>query len=863
MKHLYLIFAILYSVNIFGQETNLIEKKISRQLNAFPQEKVYLQTDKSTYVSGEQIWYRAFLVEAMVHQPSFKSRYIYVELINPAGEKIEFSKIRPSETDSTFHNNILLAENLPEGTYLLRAYTNFMRNVPDYFFEKKIYVAYPLSTKVKVVPEFTFNKDRRSLSLSFYDNYNNSLAVQNLSVKIDAGEMRKSRINRDISFRATDSTQTVYVEFERGGDIYRKYIPVPATNEDFDVAFLPEGGYIVSDTACRVAFKAIKANGLSENISVEIVDDTGTKITSGKTERGMGVFTINATIGKKYYAVCQNENGVTKRIELPASRNDICMLKTDWDKENLYISLLKGREFDNKPLAVLIHLRGIVLYAGDWPAESNIISLEREFIPSGVIQILLLDGDNPLSERLVFNINPAEPAKIEIVTNKDDYKKRELVKTTVNITDVNNFALDGNFAVTVTDNRDILPDTSFTIFSNLLLSSDLKGYIEDPGFYIDNPNSADILMMTQGWRRYNIPEVLKNNIERPTHYLEVGQAISGRVKKLLRKKSEVGVPISLFSPIGYTESTFSDANGEFIFSGFEFPDSTKYIVQALTEKGASLFANSLFTPRINLELLVDEETYQPASKFSAIEFNPGISLADYIEKSDRKFLEEYGMRVTVMNDARIIATPIKNPSKYANSFFASRPLPFEEIEHFRTIKTALLSIPGVINTENGLRIMGGDGSRPLILVDDIVMEDFSLDEINFYNIDNILVVKGIDGPMFSFGKGAGGSIIIMTKTFVGAQEHKKNLNIRALDIKGYKADVEFYSPKYEAGDTKGNDLRTTIHWNPSVNFTDGVAEFEFYTADTEGEYSIIVEGISKEGVLVRGIKKISRKIESK
>ena len=850
MKSLCLIIAVFYSVCIFGQES-VLENKIYRQLNDFPQEKVYVQTDKSTYVSGEKIWFRAFLVDAIIHQPSLKgSRYVYVELINPAGEKIEISKIRPSENDSTFHNNIVLAEDLPEGTYLLRAYTNFMRNVPDYLFEKKIYVAYPLSTKINVASKFSFNKDKSDLNLKFYDNYGNDLVIQNLSVRIDTGEMTKTRIDKEVSFKATEKIQTVYVEFESGSNAYRKYIPVPATNEDFDVVFLPEGGYIVSDTTCRVAFKAIKANGLSENISVEIFDDSGEKIVSGKSERGMESFVIQAQTGKKYYAVCKNENGVTKRFELPASRDDVCMLRTDWNAENLYISLIKGKKFGNKPLTVLIHLRGLVLYTGIWPAESNTISLERSFLPSGITQILLLDGDNALSERMVFNINPTEPAKIEIATNKDNYKKRELVKTKVNITDANDLALNGNFAVTVTDNKDILPDSSFTIFSNLLLTSDLKGYIEDPGFYINNPYYADVLMMTQGWRRYNIPEVLKGNVEKPTHYLEAGQAISGKAKKLLGKNPEVGVTISMFSPMGYTDKTISGANGEFIFNGFEFPDSTKYIVQALNSRGRS-----------GVELTMDSEDFHPASKFAAMEFNPQILLANYIEKSDRKFLEEYGMRETVLNTSTIVARPpdMTNPSQYANSLFASNPVTSETIQKFNNIYTLLMTFSGVFVSGESVTIRGGNGP-PLIVVDDMIMpEEFSLSDINIYDIDNIQVIKGSGGPMIG-SRGGSGSIIIMTKTGE-ITKRKEQFNIKAVVPKGYKGDVEFYSPKYEAGDTKGNDLRTTIHWDPCVNFTNGVAEFDFYTADTEGEYTIVVEGISKEGVLVRGIKAVSRMAE--
>ena len=59
--------------NVFRERFSLLCQ------NGF-QEKVYLHTDRSPYVAGEYIWFRAFRTDAATHQPALYSRFVYVEL---------------------------------------------------------------------------------------------------------------------------------------------------------------------------------------------------------------------------------------------------------------------------------------------------------------------------------------------------------------------------------------------------------------------------------------------------------------------------------------------------------------------------------------------------------------------------------------------------------------------------------------------------------------------------------------------------------------------------------------------------------------------------------------------------------------
>ena len=148
----FLIFCGLHAQTAFDIKPNLLT-----QLMVSPQEKVYIHTDKASYVSGETIWYRIYLVDAVLHTSGLAlSRYVYVDLIDPMGIILSHSMIRPDE-DDCYHNSIVLDGDLPEGYYMIRAYTRHMLNNPDYLFEKKVFVSDPNP----ILPMFRCNFQKR------------------------------------------------------------------------------------------------------------------------------------------------------------------------------------------------------------------------------------------------------------------------------------------------------------------------------------------------------------------------------------------------------------------------------------------------------------------------------------------------------------------------------------------------------------------------------------------------------------------------------------------------------------------------------------------------------------------------------
>ena len=102
-------------------------------------EKIYIQTDKTFYTAGEILWMKAYLVDAIKHQPYFLSKVAYVELISREAKPVLQAKL--SMQNGSGGGSFFLPISLPSGSYKLRAYTSWMKNLgPDYFFEKNITV---------------------------------------------------------------------------------------------------------------------------------------------------------------------------------------------------------------------------------------------------------------------------------------------------------------------------------------------------------------------------------------------------------------------------------------------------------------------------------------------------------------------------------------------------------------------------------------------------------------------------------------------------------------------------------------------------------------------------------------------------
>jgi len=877
-------------------ENDLIDR-FSQQLTLFPQEKIHLHTDKPYYITGERIWFRAHLADAATHYPVSYSRYVYVELINPLDTVVTRVKIRQEE--NAYHGYLLIPEDVPEGDYTLRAYTTFMQNQDEHYFcTKGIRIGDPQFRAVHTDTEFSFESGMRVHVTFRFSHVSSSepLVPKSVKVKVNDGRLMNLKVNDDgtasINFNlpATSRKRTMLLEVLAFNNPYRQFIQIPVPDDDFDVTFYPEGGSLMQGAFCKVAFKAMKSNGQSTNISGKVYDQTGTEINEFTSEHlGMGSFSLLAEKGKTYHIICENDKGQSKRFDLPVAVDRGYALTVSQVRDRIYVSVLKPdtndndslHVFENQQIYLLAHTRGLVHFAVLWNHENALVFYSNQF-PSGILHLILFDaGLNPVSERLLF-INNEDRAQVSYQQDQEKFVARSLVKNRVTLTDIDGEPLSGNFSLAVTSDREVTPDSTTNILTHLLLSSDLRGNIENPAYYFKNKNTSmmalDLLMLTQGWRRYNIAELTQGHFVLPTFPLESFPQISGFVQNttLIFKQQENStlwkpnltpvapvrnIEVKLLSlKYDFAEITQTDNDGRFYFRGIELPDSTGYIVQTKERTGLK-----------GMNLVLDKETFPERTLFTS---PPAVidknQFARYADKAELKFINEGGIRVYHLSEVTITAQR-KPPSKsmYYDTNFTIYTINEEQLKKYpaSNILLHLSRLPGIqvdfVNKLVYIRGIGSTGSNtPLLLVDDMVWDFEDIDAINPFEVAQIDLLSGAN----PFGmRGANGVISIITKRGEIIKDESEPFHIRKIMPLGYQTPVEFYAPKYDTPEKRyaqTPDLRTTIHWQPVVKTdNEGVASFEFYTADEQTSYTVIIEGLADDGSIIRQEEKLWREGE--
>ena len=418
MKKITLFLLIILSYQYTNAQTDSIlnesiEYRLMQQLSEYPQEKIYLQTDKHVYLSGERVWFRAHLVDALSHLPIYLSRYVYIELIDPLDNLVERIKIRPDSTGA-YAGYVNLDDDLVQGDYTFRAFTHFMRNKGDkLFFNKSIKILDPYSLEIEPIIDFEVDKNNIHLSLHFIDRKNNdTIFPEVVTSKIGHGKLNSLRIgNKGVYQNRTkisdkDTNRTLLLSIVNNGRKYNRYYTIPTDNSDYNIQLFPEGGYLIPGIASKVAFKAIDSNGLGCDVDGTVYNSSGEEITTFKSMNlGMGFFYLLPLADESYYIISRNNSGAEKRIELPAPNKDANIISVKTTGSKLLIQLLKDNESQLRGLSLLIHHKGLLLYHTEWKPGTEIFSLPIEELPTGILNILLLNQQKDvLSERLIFNL---------------------------------------------------------------------------------------------------------------------------------------------------------------------------------------------------------------------------------------------------------------------------------------------------------------------------------------------------------------------------------------------------------------------------------------------------------------------------
>ena len=839
-------------------------------MERIPKEKLYLHLDKPFYGAGEKIWFKGYLVNATTHQDNSQSNFIITELINRSDSIVERKKIRRDSLG--FHNAFTLPATLPAGDYYLRGYSNWMLNEdPDFFFSRNIKIGNSIDNTIVSSIEYQQEDDTHyTAKIKFTSNV--QAVFENTTIKylyLENGKIKnkgkkKTDENGWISISLPDLkspvARRIEVEFDDPQYIYKRTFHLPVFTNDFDVKFFPEGGALINIPHQNVAFKAQGADGFSKEIEGFLFNSKGDTLTNFRSEHnGMGIFTMNPVNNETYYVTVRTNDSITKRFDLPAIEpKGISIAMSHYKQEIRYESQkTEATEWPQK-LFLLAHTRGKLAILQPINPKRTFGKMNDSLFTEGITHFMLIDEQgNALSERLIF-VPDHKPNQWQITTDQPTYGKREKVSLQIAAKDSEGNPVEGTFSVSITDRKSIQPDSlADNILSNLLLTSDLKGYVEDPAFYFLNQDartlrSIDYLMMTHGWRRHKMENVLRTPSLNFTNYIEKGQTISGRIMGFFGANVKKG-PICVLAPkYNIIATTETDEKGQFIVNT-SFRDSTTFLVQARTKKG---FAG--------VDILMDPPQY-PVATHKAPYFNGATTfMEDYLMNTRDQYYMEGGMRVYNLKEVTVTAKRERPSSKSIytggiNTYTVEE----DRLQGYgQTAFDAASRLPSVTIT-NGSEIHIRNNSEPaIIVIDDIVYEDASdiLKDIQVSDMSSISLLRGADAVILG-PRASGGAVVITLKDPRNLPARPAQGIITYTPL-GYSEAVEFYHPTYDTPEKKNaqrSDFRSTVYWNPELRLdAEGKATIEYYTPDSTAPEDIIIEGVDKNGKVCRILQTINK-----
>lgn len=839
-------------------------------MERIPKEKLYLHLDKPFYGAGEKIWFKGYLVNATTHQDNSQSNFIITELINRSDSIVERKKIRRDSLG--FHNAFTLPATLPAGDYYLRGYSNWMLNEdPDFFFSRNIKIGNSIDNTIVSSIEYQQEDDTHyTAKIKFTSNV--QAVFENTTIKylyLENGKIKnkgkkKTDENGWISISLPDlkspAARRIEVEFDDPQYIYKRTFHLPVFTNDFDVKFFPEGGALLSIPHQNVAFKAQGADGFSKEVEGFLFNSKGDTLTNFRSEHnGMGIFTMNPVDNETYYVTVRTNDSITKRFDLPVIEpKGISIAMSHYKQEIRYeIQKTKATEWPQK-LFLLAHTRGKLAILQPINPKRTFGKMNDSLFTEGITHFMLIDEQgNALSERLIF-VPDHKPNQWQITTDQPTYGKREKVSLQIAAKDNEGNPVEGTFSVSITDRKSIQPDSlADNILSNLLLTSDLKGYVEDPAYYFLNQDartlrSIDYLMMTHGWRRHKMENVLRTPSLNFTNYIEKGQTISGRIMGFFGANVKKG-PICVLAPkYNIIATTETDEKGQFIVNT-SFRDSTTFLVQARTKKG---FAG--------VDILMDPPQY-PVATHKAPYFNGAATfMEDYLMNTRDQYYMEGGMRVYNLKEVTVTAKRERPSSKSIytggiNTYTVEE----DRLQGYgQTAFDAASRLPSVTIT-NGSEIHIRNNSEPaIIVIDDIVYEDASdiLKDIQVSDMSSISLLRGADAVILG-PRASGGAVVITLKDPRNLPARPAQGIITYTPL-GYSESVEFYHPTYDTPEKKNaqrSDFRSTVYWNPELRLdAEGKATIEYYTPDSTAPEDIIIEGVDKNGKVCRILQTINK-----
>lgn len=573
----------------------------------FPREKVYLHLDNSAYLEGDTLWYKAYVVRASSLKPTALSRVLYVELNDADGQQV-CKQLLKLDSLGTADGSMSLAMPVHAGYYEIRAYTREMVN----WGESACYS--------RVIPVFAVGSNPQKKS--------------------------KEPVTADI-------TQLYIPTIERNTHLSlacpRPYAMTKSDDRMLD--FYPEGGNRIGGVGQRVAFKLTdgRGNPVDDTISIYRADGS-LALTAQPEHEGMGDFDLPADFDKGYAVVGGRSLNVQRdvkgsekrRLPLPDAVQGYALMAGE-TAEGLDVVVTASDS-----LAALDNLLGLAVFNRENVCYFDTLTLGAEpvelLVPQralrgGVNRLELFGADGrSLASRLFWvpldHADTLRMVTLDVRQNEAEYDPFSPAVVTIKAIDANKRPLGGAMmSVAVRDEQGNITQTADGgMAANLLLASEVRGYIDRPDLYFARNDAAhrrmlDLLLRVQGWRANTFDVMCGRDTFKLRQPIEDKLIVRGTVYRDNNKREPyAGVSLDLrgyryadnaLTGEGIEGAAVTDAKGCFAFESnvdFEGEYLTQFSLRENNKRRWSRLAidrwfeprlQPMFAPQMNLPL------YQP------------------------------------------------------------------------------------------------------------------------------------------------------------------------------------------------------------------------------------------------------------
>lgn len=744
------------------------------------QEKLFVHVDRAFYQSGETMWFKMYIVDGTLHKPVDLSAVAYLEVIDNTNTPILQAKIQIRDGEG--NGSLLLPSSINTGNYVVRAYTNWMKN----------------------------------FSPEFY--YQQSITILNV--------MRKP-VEENV---------------------------VHAMQMEYDVQFFPEGGHLVSGLTSKIGFRATDKNGEGIEFEGTVVNtDNDTIVKFHPIRFGIGSFIFTPVPSKAYRIVIKDTKSRVFTYPLPTieSQGYSMMVKDSSDFLRVDVSS-KFQDGTPETIHLLAHTRNqIVSTQSDEGVRGKVVFvIDKKALRDGITHMTIFNqAGSPVSERLWYK-RPAESLAMEAKSTNSQYSTRQKVEIALE-TKLSTTPVSANLSVAVFRMDSLQNQESVGIGNYLLLTSDLRGTVESPSWYVErtgkeSDEALDNLMLTHGWSRFNWTDIL-NPAESKTVYIpehrshmitakiidEATNAPAPRVQVFL---STPGAGIRLYT-------SRSNDQGEVMFEVKDFFDQNKIVVQTnpVHDSTSGIKMNNPFSANFSS---FRPPAFQPTAyaKFSESILSQSIhTQVQYVFYSDSVQAEK------VKKDTIAF---YGTPNKHYRLDDYTRFTTMEEVMREYVAALQVRKKAGklqfwVLDELSGLSFKGGS----VVLVDGVPIFDMQkiidFDPLKVQTLD-VVTRRYFIGPAIFDG-------IVSYKTYTeDLAGFPLDPKILVQNYEGVQAQREFYAPRYNTvkeRESRLPDFRDLLYWNAHVETSEeGKSKLEFYTSDQPGKYKVVIQGLTAQGM---------------